>query len=272
MKSPKISVIMPNYNCWKYLGEAIESILNQSFSDLEFIIIDDWSTDDSWEIIQKYAKIDKRIKAYKNEQNMHIVYSRNRALQLAAWEYIAFLDSDDAAYPERLQIQLDFMELPENSKIGICGTNFDIINTTSQKIWEKKFPRTHQECIESIWYRNPFGQNTVLIRKKCFDKVWFYNNNYKNAEDLDMWIRMWKYFKLYNIQQNLSKYRVFWGNSIIKQQKTMIKSALKARKNALRLWYKIPLKWRFYYWGTWCMQFLPPRFVLWLFNKITKVW
>lgn len=267
MKTPKISVIMPNYNCWKYLAEAIESILNQSFTDFEFIIIDDGSTDDSWEVIQKYAKTDKRIKALRNEKNMHIVYSRNRALQLSNWEYIAFLDSDDSAYPERFQAQLDFMELPENSDIGMCGTNIDIINSESVKTWEKKFPETNQQCRDSIWYRNPFGQNTVLIRKECFDKVWLYDDEYRNAEDLDMWIRIGEHYKLYNIQKNLSTYRIFEHNSIMKQQKLMIRSALKARRNAMKLGYKMPLKWVVFYIGTWCMQFFPPKFVLWLFNK-----
>jgi hypothetical protein len=89
------------------------------------------------------------------------------------------------------------------------------------------------------------------------------------AEDLDLWIRIWEISKFFNIQEDLVQYRVFWGNSILKKQKKMIKNALKTRKKAIKLGYEITLKWRIYFFGTWCMQFLPPKFVLWLFNKIT---
>lgn len=266
--NPKISVLMPNYNAGKYIREAIESILKQTFTDFEFIVIDDCSTDNSWEIIEEYAKKDKRIVAMKNEKNMHIVYTRNRLLKEARWEYIAFLDSDDIAMNNRLEKQLNFIE--KNKDIDLCGSNFLLIDWKWEKIWEKKFPETDKECKESIWYRNPFWQNTLLIKRECFSNVWFYDDNYRNAEDLDMWIRMWVYYKFYNIQENLVKYRIFGENSILKSQKLMIKNTLKARKKAVKLGYKMPLKWKIFYVGTWCMQFLPPKFVLCLFNFINK--
>ena len=88
------------------------------------------------------------------------------------------------------------------------------------------------------------------------------------AEDLELWIRYGQKYEFYNIQKNLVKYRIFGENSILKKQKQMIKNTLLARKKAKKLGYKMNLKARFYYFGTWCMQFLPPKFVLWLFNKL----
>ena len=266
-QNPKVSVLMPNYNGEAYLSEAIESILGQTFTDFEFIIIDDGSSDESWDIIQKYAKKDNRIIAIKNEKNLKICKSLNKGLSLAKWEYIARMDSDDIA-KENWMEQV-YKKISTHSNIGVCGSNFDIINEKWEITGEKQFPHNNIDCKNAIWYRNPFAHNTVLIRKSALKEVWWYNHDFIYAEDLELWIRIGTKYDFYNVQENLVQYRIFGGNSILKKQKAMINSALKARKKAIKLWYKIPLKWRFYYFWTWCMQFLPPKFVLWLFNKIT---
>ena len=92
---PKVSVIMPVYNTEKYLPEAISSILNQDFLDFEFIILDDFSTDNSWEIIQEFAKKDERIRVFKNTENKWISFCRNRLVELANTEFLCNQDSDD---------------------------------------------------------------------------------------------------------------------------------------------------------------------------------
>ena len=258
---------MPNYNGGTFLPEAIESILNQTFRDFEFIVIDDGSTDNSWEIIQEYAKKDSRIRSFKNEKNYHIVYTRNRGISLSRTDLVAFLDSDDVAMPERLEIQLEFMK--NNSDCGVCGSNFEIINEKSELIGHKEFPENDNEIKKSFFFFNPFGQNTVIIRKECFNKVGLYNDEYRNAEDLDMWIRIGSKYALHNIQKELVKYRVHRDNSIFKNQKRMIKSTLKLRKKAvLEYGYKISIKGQIAYCVTWLMQFLPSRFVFTMFNLI----
>lgn len=265
---PKISVIMPNYNGEKYIWEAIESILQQTFTDFELIIIDDGSTDHSWDIIQKYAERDTRIVVLKNKTNKHIVYTRNIGITNAKWVYIAFLDSDDIAFPERLEKQIKIME--NNKKIGICGSNSEIIKGNGDKIGEKRFPQTNEECKNAIWYKNPFSQSTVVIRKKCFDEIGMYDDNFRNTEDLDMWIRIGTKYELYNIQETLVKYRIHGENSIIKQQQKMIKNTLKCRRKAIKLGYKIWWKGIIFYIWTWCMLFLPPKYVVWLFNVLNR--
>jgi len=160
--------------------------------------------------------------------------------------------------------------MENNSDIWLCWCNFDFIDKDWNITWEKKFPETDSECKESIWFKNPFWQSWTLIRRICFNKIWYFDDNFRNVEDLELYIRIWKYYNMYNIQEKLVQYRVFWENSILKQQKLMIKNTLKARKNALKLWYKIWAKWIIFYIWTWFMQFLPPKFVFWLFNKINK--
>ena len=118
-KSPLISVLMPVYNSEKYVAEAIESILCQTYKDFEFIIINDASTDSSLKIIAKYAKQDKRIKLINNKKNVKISASLNKGLSIAKGKYIARMDSDDISLPSRFELQTKF--LADNPAVGIVG-------------------------------------------------------------------------------------------------------------------------------------------------------
>jgi len=264
--NPKISVIMPNYNCEKYISEAIESILKQSFTDFEFIIIDDGSTDNSWNIIQEYAKKDDRIVALRNKKNLKICKTLNKWLEIARWEYIARMDSDDISFPKRLEKQIKYLE--NNKNIWLVWTNCVFINENWIKWNVKTFPEKNIK--RYIWYRNPILHPSVVFRRELYEKFWWYDEDFLYAEDLELWIRFWQQSEFYNLQEFLLKYRIFWWNSTLKKQKLMIKNTLKARKKALKLWYKIWVKWIIFYIGTWFMQFIPAKIVLWLFNKINK--
>lgn len=271
MNNPKISVVMPNYNCARFLRESIESVLAQTFSDFEFIIIDDGSTDDSWEIILDQAKKDNRIKVVRNEKNLKICETLNRGIDMAKGEYIARMDSDDTANPNWLETVFNFMEKPENEEVGVCGANFFLIDENGKKIGEKKFPETDDDCRKSFWFRNPFGHNTVLIRKKCFLDFGGYDKNFIYAEDLELWMRFGQKYKFYNIQEYLVKYRISGENSVLKRQKKMIKSTLKARRMAFGEYdYAITLKGRLNFIITWLALFVPSRIVFWVFNYSKK--
>ena len=271
MNNPKISVVMPNYNCEAFLPEAIESILNQTFENFEFIIIDDGSTDNSWEIIKKYSQEDSRIIALRNEKNLRICETLNRGIKISKGKYIARMDSDDIALHDWLSTQFQFMEDSNNLKIGVCGANFFIINAKGEIVGKKTFPETNQQCREAFWFRNPFGHNTVLIRKECFNEFGFYDENFIYAEDLELWMRFGQKYELHNSQAYLLKYRIFGGNSMLTRQKQMVKSTLKARKKAgCDYGYKISIKGRIFFFLTWLVQFLPPTFVFYVFNFFKK--
>ncbi|HXK49687.1 MAG TPA: glycosyltransferase family 2 protein, partial [Clostridiales bacterium] len=115
--TPAISVIMSVYNSEQYLQESIDSILDQTFNDFEFIITDDCSTDGSFEIIKSYAMLDKRIKYFRNSENIGLTKSLNLMLDIAKGKYIARMDSDDISMPDRFSKQFDFME--NNPEIGV---------------------------------------------------------------------------------------------------------------------------------------------------------
>ena len=135
--NPKISVIMPVYNTEKYVWEAIKSILSQTFSDFEFIIIDDCSTDNSYSICEKFADIDKRILLLKNTENKWISYTRNKLIWLTTTNYIASQDSDDISLNDRLKDSYDFLR--ENTGYWVVSWNNEIINETWVKIWFRKY-------------------------------------------------------------------------------------------------------------------------------------
>src|SRR5687768_3299275 len=121
MNSPLISVVMPVYNSEKYLSAAIDSILNQTCGDFELLIFDDGSTDDSWKIIKQYAQLDTRIVPFRNDINSGYVVHLNDGVLRANGDFIARMDSDDIALPDRLALQLDFLK--NNLHVGVVGTS-----------------------------------------------------------------------------------------------------------------------------------------------------
>jgi glycosyltransferase involved in cell wall biosynthesis len=267
MGNPKISVLMPNFNDARFLPQAIESILGQTFSDFEFIIVDDSSTDDSWDIIQAYAQKDSRIIALRNDRNLKICQTLNRGLALAKGEYIARMDSDDVSLPERFERQVKFMEDEKNNEVGVCGTNFFIINENGERTGKNDFPESNDLCRKTFWFRNPFGHNTVMIRKKCFNEAGDYREEYIYAEDLELWMRIGQKYKLYNIQERLVEFRSFGDSTFLTRQRKMIDSTIKARKMAFfKYGYRPSLGGVAAFFVTWSMQFLPPKIVLKLFN------
>ena len=136
MNKPLVSVVMPLYNAEKYVGEAVESVLSQSYTNFELIIVNDASTDKS--VAQVKRIVDRRIVIIENEKNLGIVASRNRGLALAKGKYIAVLDSDDIALPNRLEKQEAFLEA--NPEYGICGSYYHVINGNGKKILSFKVP------------------------------------------------------------------------------------------------------------------------------------
>lgn len=222
---PKVSIVMPVYNTpEEYLREAIESILNQTFTDFEFLIINDGSTNNAEDIIFSYK--DKRIKYIKNEQNLGLIKTLNKGLDLASSEYIARMDADDISLPQRLEKQVKFLD--ENPEIGVLGT------------WYEWFPKRRvmesfteskdiKECL--LLMNNSIGHPTVMLRKSAADKF-EYDENALYVEDYALWLSLIDKVEFANLPEVLLKYRRHSGsickNNKIKQnlncQKTMFEA------------------------------------------------
>jgi glycosyltransferase involved in cell wall biosynthesis len=198
---PKISVLMPVYNGEKHLREAIESILKQPFTDFEFIIIDDGSTDSSAAIVQSFP--DQRIIYRKNEVNLGLAASLNIGLKLAKGKYLARMDADDIARPERLQTQFDYLE--SHPDIDLCGSWIKIIGT--EKIW--KMPTKSEQIPALLLFGPTLFHPTVFWRQESFLKNNLsYNEAFRKSQDYELWARAAKVIKIVNLKDVLLDYRV----------------------------------------------------------------
>lgn len=202
-KEIKVSVLMPVYNSEKFLNEAIESILNQSYTNLEFIIVNDGSTDKSLRIIKSYT--DKRIKLINNVENKGIVYSLNKGLENCTGKYIVRMDSDDISYKTRIEEQVSYME--KNLDVVAAGTYIKIFG---EKRKEKimKNPILYEKIKVKSLFTVPIFHPTAILRREIFQKIG-YTNEYDGYEDFDLWQRLIKAeYKISNLPKVLLKYRI----------------------------------------------------------------
>jgi len=203
MENIKISVIMSVYNSENYLNSSIESILNQSFSNFEFIIINDCSNDNSLKIINEYKNIDKRIKLVENDINLGLPVSLNKAIKIAYGKYIARMDADDIAIANRLETQFNFLE--KNKNIGAVGSYVKTFGIEKKK-W--KYPISSEWIKTSMIFDSSLAHPSVMIRKEILlDNP--YNEELKVSQDFDLWIRLsQKGVRFYNIPKVLLYYQI----------------------------------------------------------------
>ncbi len=199
-----VTVLMPVYNGGPYLKEAIESILNQTYQDFEFLIIDDGSTDQSVSVISSFS--DYRIRLIRNERNSGLIQTLNMGVAMISTPYIARFDADDISDRFRLEKQVLFME--KHSDVGVCGTGFYLLNGENEM--NSGQPPTDPEIIKCKLFLNcPLVHPSVLIRKSVLDKIpVVFDEIYKNAEDYDLWSRLKNATEIVNLNEKLITYRV----------------------------------------------------------------
>ncbi len=208
-KMPKVSVIIPVYNGEKFLSEAIESVVAQTYLDWEIITVNDGSTDRSLEILRKYEKqLPSKIYVI-NQENKGPSLTRNMAIAEAKGEYIAFLDCDDSWLPEKLEKQVEFLDL--NKEFGLIYSDCYVIdyngnikgNTYSSRI--KPF---RGNVFNELLYTNFIPTSTVMVRSEVFDDVGLFNPMLRISQDYDLWIRIAETCPIDFIDQPLAKYRL----------------------------------------------------------------
>ncbi len=211
-KKPFVSVIMPVYNAEKYLKEAIDSILQQTFTDFELLIFNDGSTDNSLKIINSYTD-DRIILAY-NGENKGYVAHLNEGIRIARGKYIARMDADDVSLPDRFEKQIEFLE--KKTEYIMCGSR---VLLTGKDNYELDLPIEDDEIRLKMLYINPFAHSSVMIRANILkENFLYYQERYMPAEDYNLWIRLVDYGKLYNIKKTLLIYRVHGNNISFKKK------------------------------------------------------
>lgn len=220
MMRPLISVLMPVYNSEDYLKQAIESILNQTFTNFEFLIFDDGSTDKSKEIILKYAEKDSRIIFFLSPENQGYTKHLNKGLEIAKGKYIARMDSDDICLPNRLQMQVNFME--KNEKVWVLGASSLIIDKDANEVGISTRITDPEKLYFISFFINPLSHPTVIFRKDQILKIGGYNNAKVPSEDFDLWVKVLGNGKIANLETPLLKYREH-GESISSKKKELQK-------------------------------------------------
>ncbi len=197
---------MPVFNGEMYLREAIDSILDQTLTEFEFIIINDGSTDRSAEILDAYA--DPRLKIIHNHSNMGVSLSLNKGLDLAFGEYVARMDCDDISLPERLAKQVAFMD--SHPEIAACGTWVKMIDSAGQVTRSRPTP-TGKDFELNYWRLNPIIHPSVMIRVSQLGEL-RYDDRIRYAQDFDLWFRIKSKYSLDNIPEYLLLYRMHEEN------------------------------------------------------------
>ena len=200
--NPKVSILMSVYNGEQFLQDSIGSILDQTFGNFEFLIINDASTDNSRNVILSYK--DPRIRLIDNNSNLGLTKSLNKGIELSCGEYIARMDCDDISLPTRLEKQVNFMDDHEN--ILICGTWGETFGL-KKEIW--KLPTVHEEIKVHLYFNNVFIHSSVMLRKNLLNEYKLkYNPEFRYTQDYELWTRCAKVGRLANLPEVLVRYRV----------------------------------------------------------------
>lgn len=220
----RLTVFMPVYNGEDFVGEAIESILGQTYTNFKFIIVNDGSTDRTEEVINRYR--DQRIDLVNHDTNLGIPHTRNHGHDLAGGEYLALMDADDIANPRRLERQVTFLD--QHQDIGVCGTWYEKLSSFRKS--EIQFPVRHEEILFMLLFDNCFGQNTIMMRRSFIEKHHLrYDVKFPYSEDYDFWVRCSKHMRLANIPESHVVYRYHTGNSSHRFSEEMARHADRVR-------------------------------------------
>lgn len=202
-KTPLVSVVMSVYNGEKYLREAIDSILNQTFTDFEFIIINDGSTDDTLKIIKSYK--DPRIVLI-SRKNKGLVASLNEGIEKARGKYIARMDADDISLATRFEEQIKLLN--KDSNLVLVGTGLMFIDKEGRQVALSPMLASDVELRLEMLIRCPFAHSSIMYRRDTVKKIGLYDRKLWPAEDYDLWVRLAEHGKMANVNDILVKYRV----------------------------------------------------------------
>lgn len=226
MRDIPVSVVMPVFNAGVYLREAVESILAQTFEDFEFIIVDDGSTDDSPEILREYARRDPRIQIF-SQENRGVIEALNRGFGVAQGRYIARMDADDVALPDRLRWQVEYLE--RHDRVGLLGGAVSLIDHSGAPLGVVQHPETDAEIRATLGKHNCFTHPAVLLRRAVVEEMHCYRRAFVHAEEYDLWLRMAERCQMANLPDPVLRYRIHEGQVSSGNLRAQVLSACAAR-------------------------------------------
>lgn len=261
---------MPVYNSAKYLRTSIESILNQTFQDFEFIIIDDSSTDASRKIINSYAQNDKRIVQVRNKTHSCTSKSLNHGLSVAKGKYVVRMDADDYSYSGRLEKQFLFME--SHPEVGVSGGAIEVCDEKLKVRYVRHYPLSDKELRKIIFLYSPFAHPATIWDRELMVGVGGYNENIPLSQDAELYFRIGRISNFGNIKDTLIKLRIHGSSSSMSKDTAQERYAIYARIKAI-IEYGYPVRfvdWLYIIFRIVAMVTVPTKIKFWLFNLLRR--
>lgn len=238
----KVSIVLAVFNGSKFIRSSIESILNQTYTNWELIVINDGSFDDTENILREFEKFDSRISIYSLPENRGLTYCLNMGIAKSKGDYIARMDGDDLMHVDRLKMQVEFLE--GNVDYGVVSTAIELIDDMGHRIGIMTPPIEDREIKAKMVFQNPIAHPTVMLRKKVLENLTsIYRVDYPNCEDYDLWIRMSIFTNFYCLDAPLLKYRIHPQQITSKKVRTVNLDVLRLKinsfKDGLLPWYAL---------------------------------
>lgn len=228
--TPFVSVIMPAYDAGEYVRDAIKSILNQSYKNFEFIIVDDASTDGTGAVIQSFQKKDKRIVLARNKKNIGVTRSLNKAVKLASGKYIIRMDADDWSYPQRFMLQVQCME--RNPTVVVSGSSIEVCDSNLKTKYIRKYQMNDATIRRHIFRYSPFAHPATIWRADVLKRE-RYDERIGICQDYELYFRVGKFGKFMNVGTPLLKLRVHDNSVSVTKADLQLKATVLIRFHAV---------------------------------------
>jgi glycosyltransferase involved in cell wall biosynthesis len=243
---PAASVIMPCYNAEKFVQHSVESILRQSFADLELLVVDDASKDKSVDVLRELAARDARVKLFVHDKNRGVSRSRNDGLRAAQGNYVAFCDADDVWKPEKLKLQIELLSSNPAYDVAYCDSQIiDENGTLTGRLFSGQFPPPRNasgDLYEELSARNFINMQTVCLRRNAMGQEIFFDESIKWVEDWWQWIRLSRKHRFLYDGRSLAQYRVHQQSTGFTQKRGIRINRWKVCRRNLRAHADMPLR------------------------------
>jgi glycosyltransferase involved in cell wall biosynthesis len=267
LSQPKVSVVIPVYQGERYIADCIKSIVKQTYTNIEILVMDDCSSDNTANIVFEFISIDERIKYVRNNTNLGYAGNRNEAIRIVKNNLICWQDADDIARPDRVELQVK--AILENDRIGMVGGAMEIFD--EHKIYGiRKYPINDDQIRKMIYKFSPVALPASLIKKKVYDEVGLYRMDSGPAADLEMTFRIAKKYLLANIPEVVISYRIHQNSGTIINLRKIELDTIKTRwLNRLHIELRPSLgDYLFNITHLISIFTIPAALKLWIFNKI----
>lgn len=230
--APVVSIILPVYNAAPYLGEAIDSIRVQSFDDWELIAIDDASADNSAAILDGYATADSRIRVFRNETNLGVGGTLDRAILRSRGQFIARMDADDVCTPDRLAVQLTYLR--QNPDVIAVGGQIREMQENGETIRIKSFPTDPDEVYAMMFLCVPIQHPALMVNRAALPDGFNWYEGWSVGEDTNLFFKLTQFGELSNVPELILSYRVCDNGNFLRNIRATFRNTYRARCRALR--------------------------------------